>query len=132
MHSPQIELPVEFAQQLCPVVGGRLAAAPVADPVAADDQNLCPRPLFENSPQGPHENMEPAIGFEVACAVGDDFICAGQDPAIAEPEARRRVWAHQCRIDTLVYDTDAIPITLRVLRSLPFGWALSPIDSVES
>src|SRR6516162_9793148 len=132
MHAPQIERAAQLGKQLCSVVGGLLASAPVADPVAAHDQNLCLRPLFENPRQGPHKNMEPAIWFEVAGAVGNDFICAGQGPAIAEPEARRRVWAHQCSIDTLVYDADAIPIALRVLRSLPFGWALSPIDSVES
>src|SRR6516162_144585 len=77
MHSPQIERAAQLGKQLCPVVGGFLASAPVADPVAAHDENLCLRSLFENSRQGPHENMEPAIRFEVARAVGDDFICAG-------------------------------------------------------
>src|SRR5215472_2707307 len=124
MHPPQIEPAVELGEQPRPVAGGAVGAAPIADPVAADDQHLRPRALFEDLWQCAHEDMKPAIGLEVARAVGEDLVSAGQAAAAAEPQPCRRLWLHQRRVDAFVDDSDAIPIAARVLRTLPLGRAL--------
>src|SRR5919202_238373 len=112
---PQIEPAVQFSEQLRPITAGVLGSAPITDAVATDDQYLRCRPPFEDFGQSAHEDVEPAIGFEIAGAEGHNLIRAGQAAAVAEPEPGRRIRPHQLGVDTLMHDGDAVAMALRIL-----------------
>ncbi len=131
VHPSQIALPVQLAEQLYRVAGSVFGSAPIAHAVTTDDQHLRPRPLFEHSRQSAHENMKPAIRLEIPRAIGHDLIRPRQAATAAQPETCRRVRLHDGRVDPLVHHRDSVPMNIRVLRSLPFRRALSPIDGIE-
>jgi hypothetical protein len=62
----------------------------------------------------------------------EDIRTSRQAVAVTQPKARRWVGSHQARIHSFVHDRDSVAVAFRVLRALPFGRALAPIDRVET
>src|SRR5215472_888884 len=108
------------------------SAATIADAIASEVQYLRFRPAFQQSRQRAHEDVEAAIGFEVAGAVSDDLVRPRQTAAPAQPQARRTVRLHHCGVDPLMHDRDTVAMRLRILRALPLRRALAAIVRVET
>jgi hypothetical protein len=58
--------------------------------------------------------MEPAIGLEIARAVGDDLLLRRKAKPATQPQTRGRVGVDDGGVDPFMDDRDPIAATLRI------------------
>ncbi len=130
VHARRIDR--DLGEQALAIALARRQAPAVADLVAADHQDLGPGPAAQDLGQRAHEDVEAAIGLEVARDVGDDLGVGRQHAAVGQIDLAEAARRQRVGVDALVDDADARPEIIGVAALLPFGRRQAPIGRVHA
>ena len=119
MHMGQIRAGADLRQQLVFPRSAVLRRSPVRDTCIANDTDVRFRPLSENSPQCPHEDVKAPVWLKVAGNIGYDFIFRSQHAADLRMEERCRSGRDPGRINPIVDHRDLRMVFRRKRTLLP-------------
>ena len=71
------------------------------------DQDMRIGPAAKDFRQCPHKDVKAAVGFQVACHIGDDLVGSSQHDVFAsELQPRARIRPHALRVHAFVHERD--------------------------
>ena len=107
--------------------------AAIAHFVAANDEDMRVGPTLLDLRDRAHEDVEAAIGFEVARDIGDDLILCGEaEVAPVDLKPGIGVGTNSVRVDPLMQHGYARAHFRRIEIALPFGWRIAPVSRFEA